>query len=72
MSMSSVRLALVTSVTCLPPFRPPVRFQTSQLSIVPNRTSPRSASFEQAGGVVEQPADARRGEVGGQGKAGAF
>ena len=28
--------ALVTSVTCLPPSSPPVRFQTSHVSTVPN------------------------------------
>ena len=38
--MSCVRLAFVTSVTCRPPCAPPVRFQTSQLSIVPNSSSP--------------------------------
>ena len=38
-----VRLALVTSVTCRPPSAPPVRFHTSQVSIVPKHTSPRSA-----------------------------
>ncbi|OLE25383.1 MAG: hypothetical protein AUG49_10990 [Catenulispora sp. 13_1_20CM_3_70_7] len=43
MSMSRVRLALVTSVTCSPPSGPPVRFQISQVSMVPNRTSPHSA-----------------------------
>ncbi len=36
--MSMVRLALVTSVTCSP-----VRFQMSQVSMVPNRISPASA-----------------------------
>jgi len=39
-----VRLALVTSVTWTPPSGPPVRFHSSQLSTVPNRASPRSAS----------------------------
>jgi hypothetical protein len=38
-----VRPALVTSVTCLPPSVPPVRFQISQESIVPKAISPRSA-----------------------------
>ena len=37
-SISMVRLALVTSVTCSP-----VNFQISQLSMVPKSTSPRSA-----------------------------
>ncbi len=43
MFISMVRLALVTSVMCRPPAGPPVRFQISQLSIVPNSTSPSSA-----------------------------
>jgi hypothetical protein len=38
-----VRLAFVTSVTWTPPSTPPVRFQMSQLSIVPNSSSPASA-----------------------------
>ena len=42
-SISMVRDALVTSVTCTPPSAPPVRFHTSQLSIVPNASSPASA-----------------------------
>ena len=42
--MSSVRLALVTSVTCIPPSAPPVRFQIAHVSIVPNTASPRSAA----------------------------
>ena len=55
-----VRLALVTSVTCRP-----VSCQINQVSMVPNRTSPASA--RRAGpGVVEQPAQLRPGEVGGQ------
>ena len=33
----------MTSVTCTPPSVPPVRFQITQVSIVPNRMSPRSA-----------------------------
>ena len=41
--MSCVRLALVTSVTWSPPSGPPVRFQTSQESMVPNRAVPSSA-----------------------------
>jgi hypothetical protein len=44
-SSSMVRLALVTSVTC----RPPVSFQISQVSIVPNRISPRSARSRSSG-----------------------
>ena len=43
-SISIVRLALVTSVVCTPPSGPPVRFQTTQVSGVPKRASPRSAA----------------------------
>ena len=39
-----VRLALVTSVTCTPPSAPPVRFQSSQVSVLPKIASPRSAA----------------------------
>ena len=49
---------------------PPVRFQISQLSMVPNSISPRSARSRRPGDVVEQPADLRAGEVGGQRQAG--
>ncbi|GMA86562.1 hypothetical protein GCM10025868_18120 [Angustibacter aerolatus] len=42
-SISSVREAFVTSVTCSPPSTPPVMFHTSQLSIVPISRSPASA-----------------------------
>ena len=42
--MRSVRLALVTSVTCTPPSAPPVRFQMTHVSILPNTASPRSAA----------------------------
>ncbi len=41
--ISMVREALVTSVTCRPPLTPPVRFQMTQLSMVPKRMSPASA-----------------------------
>jgi len=41
MSKSIVREALVTSVACT---RPPVRFHSSQLSIVPKASSPCAAS----------------------------
>ena len=60
MSISIVRLAFVTSVTCGPPFTPPVKFQISQVSIVPNSTSPRSARSRSPGVCVEHPADPRR------------
>ena len=43
-SISIVRLALVTSVTCAPPSRPPVRFQITQVSMLPNTASPRAAA----------------------------
>ena len=43
MFMSMVREALVTSVTCTPPFTPPVRFHTSQESVLPKSRSPASA-----------------------------
>ena len=42
-SISIVRLALVTSVMCRPPSVPPVRFQMSQVSMLPNSRSPDSA-----------------------------
>ena len=39
-----VRLALVTSVTCTPSFSaPPVRFHSTQVSVLPNSSSPASA-----------------------------
>ena len=38
-----VRLALVTSVTCTPPLTPPVRFQITQVSMLPKSSSPFSA-----------------------------
>jgi hypothetical protein len=43
-SMSMVRLALVTSVTCAPPSMPPVRCHSSHVSTVPKAASPRSAA----------------------------
>ena len=42
-SISSVRLAFVTSVMWRPPSVPPVRFQMSQVSMLPNTRSPDSA-----------------------------
>ncbi len=41
--ISIVREALVTSVTWTPPFGPPVMFQMTHVSIVPNSRSPFSA-----------------------------
>ena len=43
MFMSIVLEALVTSVTCTPPSVPPVRFHSTQVSVVPNSRSPFSA-----------------------------
>jgi hypothetical protein len=43
MFISIVREAFVTSVTCTPPLGPPVRFQITQVSMVPKRRSPASA-----------------------------
>ena len=48
-SMSSVRLAFVTSVTWMPPRRPPVRFHTTQVSGVPKSSSPASAAARAPG-----------------------
>ena len=48
-SISSVRLALVTSVTWMPPRVSPVRFQISHVSGVPNRRCPASASARAPG-----------------------
>src|SRR5690606_19109580 len=42
-SISIVRDALVTSVTCTPPLGPPVRFHNVQVSVLPNTRSPLSA-----------------------------
>jgi hypothetical protein len=39
----SVRLAFETSVTCAPPFGPPVRFQMHHVSMFPKASSPFSA-----------------------------
>ena len=55
-SISSVRLALVTSVTWMPPSLPPVRFHSTQVSMVPNSSSPFSA-LARAVDVVEDPRD---------------
>ena len=44
-----VRLALVGSVTCAPPLGPPVRFQISQVSMVPKSASPASAAARMPG-----------------------
>ncbi len=42
-SMSIVRDALVTSVTCTPPSVPPVMFHSTHVSVLPNSRSPFSA-----------------------------
>ena len=39
-----VRLALVTSVMWTPPSAPPVRFHSTQVSVLPNTASPFSAA----------------------------
>ena len=56
----------MTSVTCTPPAVPPVRFQISQESMVPNAISPRSARVRESGYVVEQPGRLGAREVAGQ------
>ena len=48
MSYISVRLALLTSVTCC---LPPVSRQMRNVSMVPNRMSPRSARARRPGTV---------------------
>ena len=60
-SISMVRLALVTSVTWTPPLTPPVRFHTSQVSIVPNSTSPVAARRRRSGD--SRSSQVRRGAV---------
>ena len=50
MLYSMVRLALVRSVTCT---LPPVSFQTSHASTVPNKSSPASA-FSRAPGTLSK------------------
>ncbi len=67
MSKSSVRLAFDGSVTCA---APRVRFQTSQVSMVPNASSPRSARVPRARDVVEQPFELGAGEIGVEHEAG--
>jgi len=42
--ISMVRLALVGSVTWTPPLAPPVRFHSSQESVLPKIASPASAA----------------------------
>lgn len=49
MCISMVRLALVTSVTWTPPEGPPVRFQSSHVSTLPNSASPRSPASRTPG-----------------------
>ena len=50
-----VRLALVTSVTWTPPAAPPVRFHSSQVSIVPKMRLAALGVGPQAVDVVEHP-----------------
>ena len=63
-SISIVRLALVTSVTCTPPSAPPVRFHSTQVSVLPKIASPRSAASRDAVDVLQDPLDLAAGEVG--------
>ena len=49
MFISMVREAFVTSVRCRPPWRPPVRFQTSQQSTVPNISLSSSIARDTSG-----------------------
>ena len=65
-SISMVREAFVASVTWTPPSTPPLRFHSSQVSMVPKIRSPASARGPRAVDVVEQPAHLRPGEVGRQ------
>ena len=62
-SMSCVRLAFVTSVKCTPPAAPPVRFQSSHVSIVPNSASPAAAFARAPRHVVEQPLELEAAEI---------
>ena len=64
---SSVRLALLTSVTCR---LPPVSRQIRNESTVPNRISPRSARARRPGMRVEQVLDLGAREVGVEHQAG--
>ena len=65
-SISIVRLAFVTSVACTPPSGPPVRFHSSQLSIVPKASSPASARARAPGTASSIQLDLRPREVGRQ------
>lgn len=60
MLQSIVRDALVASVTWT---FPPVRFQTSHVSIVPNRISPASAFLRAPGNMIEHPDDFGCGKI---------
>ena len=66
---SIVREALVTSVTCI---APPVSCQTSQVSMVPNASSPASARSRAPGTLSRIQRDLGAGEVGVDHEAGAF
>ena len=65
-SISMVRLALVGSVTCTPPSVPPVRFQSSQVSVLPKIASPRLGGLPDPVDVLQDPLDLAAGEVGGR------
>ena len=62
--ISMVRLALVTSVTCTPPRGPPVRFHSSQVSVVPNIASPRFGRRAHTVDVLQNPLQFAAGEIG--------
>ena len=68
--ISMVRLALVTSVAWTPPRAPPVRFQSSQLSMVPKTRPAAAGCLAHAVDVVEDPAELAGREVGGRPQAG--
>ena len=65
-SISIVRLALVTSVTCAPPSTPPVRFQISQQSVVPKIGVAALGRRAHPVDVLQDPLDLAAGEVGGR------
>ena len=69
MSNSSVRAALVTSVTCA---RPCVSRQIRNVSTVPNASSPFSARRRSAGIAIEDPGDLGGGEIRIEQQAGRF
>ena len=61
-----MRLAFVTSVMWSPPSVPPVRFQITQVSMLPNSRSPDSAFSCAPSTLSSDPADLGTGEVRGE------